>query len=98
VEIFDLDAVGFEAALLLFGAIDGEIGCEAACAIDDFVARGVVGVRIVMKNVADDAGEVRVAEVGGDLAVGDDLARRDSAEEGIDSFGKFGRNLRHGAG
>lgn len=79
VEILDLDAVGFEAALLFFWPVDGEIGGEATGTIDHAKARSVVGVGIVMKNVADDAGEMRVAKISGDLAIGDDFAGRHCA-------------------
>ena len=90
-EVVDFDAIGFEAALLLLGAVDGEIGGEAALAVDDAEARRVVGVGIVVENVADDASEMGIAKVGGNLAVGDDFAGGDGAEIGINGFGERGR-------
>ena len=50
---------------------------EFAFTIDDFVAGMEVTIGVTMENVADDATELRVAEVGGDLLIGSNLTARD---------------------
>ncbi len=89
-EIFNFDTVSFKTALLLFGAVDCEVGREPTLAINDAKARRVIWIGIVVENITDDTGEMRITEVSSNLTVSNNFARRNRSEKSVDFFGEYG--------
>lgn len=89
-EIFNFDTVSFKTALLLFGAVDCEVGCEPTLAINDAKTGCVIWIRIMVENITDDTGEMGVTEVSSNLAVSNNFTRRNRSEKSIDFFGEYG--------
>lgn len=60
VEMINFDAVSFKAALLLFGAINGKIGRKATLTIDHAETGCMIGVGVVMEDIANGASKMRI--------------------------------------
>lgn len=76
--INDVDAVGFEATLLLVEAAKGKTARKLTLTIDNFVARVEIAVGIAMEDITNDTGELRIAKIFGNLFISDDVAGGDS--------------------
>ncbi len=90
-EIYNFYTVSFEATLLFFWPINSEVRRESTFTINDTKTRGIIWVRIMMKDISNGASKMRIAKMGSNLTISNDFTGGNRAEKGVDFFGERGR-------